>query len=78
MGCHSDGAAISSTRIKCNQAKFYPIRVSISLLSFPTTSHANRHTAKEKDQAVTEKDSAISHLRYQFESLTDQIKVYLL
>lgn len=34
-----------------------------------------RNMAKERDQTVTEKDSAISHLRYQFESLTDQIKV---
>lgn len=38
-------------------------------------STVNRNVAKERDQTVTEKDSAISHLRYQFESLTDQIKV---
>lgn len=74
---HSNGTANSSTTVRYHQAKFYPIRVSRSLAIIPYTAGtiANRNTAKERDQVVTEKDSAISQLRYQFESLTDQIKV---
>ena len=58
------------SKISCNQSQ------EIIVIVPHTISIINRNTAKERNQAVNEKDSAISHLRYQFESLTDQIKVY--